>query len=171
MKPPTYGPGLWYCGYSTLRGGCDRCMWMNGGMVISRGKEKKLGGKPAQVPLRPQRISYEVTRDWTRGFTERSQLLTVWANMKALIPRNCMTGVVPFWFIAIFWGGWRTLMKQLTNSMDLSPFARSSATQIKKSRKFMERNVHYRIYKSLSLIPTQSLMNSHPPIRNLYNLF
>jgi hypothetical protein len=43
-------------------GGDDRWVWSNGGMIISRGKLKKLGEEPAPMPHRRPRISHGVNK-------------------------------------------------------------------------------------------------------------
>jgi len=43
--------------------GSERRVWNNGGMIISRGKQKKLKEKPNSLSFYPPQISYEITDD------------------------------------------------------------------------------------------------------------
>jgi len=52
--------------YSTFQRAVDGWLWISGGMMISRGKQKKIVEKLAPVPFRPPRIWYEITRYWTK---------------------------------------------------------------------------------------------------------
>jgi len=52
--------------YSTFQRAVDIWLWIGGGMMISRGKQKKIVENLAPVPLRPPRILYEVTRYWAK---------------------------------------------------------------------------------------------------------
>jgi hypothetical protein len=76
-------------GYRTPQGGCERCVWSNGGMVISGGKLEKLDDKPAPVPFRPSKPSHEAHGIESTLRSDRSQSLTARSpNLKANIGNN-----------------------------------------------------------------------------------
>jgi hypothetical protein len=64
---------------SHTSGGGDRWVLSNGGMIIRR-KIENTCRKTRSSAISP--ISYEATRDWTRGSEFRSQLLTVWVVIR-----------------------------------------------------------------------------------------
>jgi hypothetical protein len=73
MRMRIRGGGL-FCLFRILRG-VMMDGWSNGGIMINRGKLKKRGEQLASLPRCTQRISHQVTRDWTPGFEVHNKCL------------------------------------------------------------------------------------------------
>jgi hypothetical protein len=58
--------------------------------MILKEKLESLGDKTTSVPVCPPRISYETTRDRTRGYNVRSTIRDAWAITRPIVLTHCV---------------------------------------------------------------------------------